>query len=77
MANLQTTPILENVDCEVILVNNLVETQLKQLEGKPCGLLIKCFISEIGLILSGLIQNLVDIVVNRMGDLVDTVDKIT
>ena len=55
MADLQTTSISENIDSEVILVNSLVDNQLKQLGGKACGLLIKCFISDLGLILSGLI----------------------
>ena len=36
-----------------------------------------CFISEIGLVLSCLIQNLADIAVNRIGGPVDTAYKIT
>ena len=77
MADLQTTSVSRNVDCEVILVNRIVDTQLKQLEEKACALFNECCVSELGLILSGLLQKLADIVVNRMGGPVGSADKIT
>ena len=77
LADLQTTSVSRNVDCEVILVNRIVDTQLKQLEEKACALFNECCVSELGLILSGLLQKLADIVVNRMGGPVGSADKIT
>ncbi|MED6144465.1 hypothetical protein PIB30_015892 [Stylosanthes scabra] len=77
LVDLQSTPVSRNIDCEVIVVNRTVDTQLKQLEEKACALLNECCVSELGLILSGLLQKLADIVVNKMGGPVGSADKIT
>lgn len=75
LVDLQTTSISENLDCEVILVNRIVDIELKQLEQKACKLSKDCCLSERGLILSGLLQKLADIVVNRMGGPVGDADE--
>ncbi|KAL1353454.1 hypothetical protein HN51_017401 [Arachis hypogaea] len=77
LVDLQTTPVSRNIDCEVIVVNRTVDTQLKQLEEKAYALLNECGVSELGLILSGLLQKLADIVVSKMGGPVGSADKIT
>lgn len=74
LVDLKTTSISENLDCEVILVNRLVDSELKQLEKKACKLSKDCYLREQGLILSGLLQKLADLVVNRMGGPVDDAD---
>ncbi|OIW15004.1 hypothetical protein TanjilG_28263 [Lupinus angustifolius] len=76
LADLQTAPVSRNVDCEVILVNRRNDIELKQLEEKACALFNECFVSELGLILSGLLQKLADIVVDRMGGPVGNADNI-
>ncbi|KAF1886610.1 hypothetical protein Lal_00045843 [Lupinus albus] len=76
LADLQTAPVSRNVDCEVILVNRRNDIELKQLEEKARALFKECFVSELGLILSGLLQKLADIVVDRMGGPVGNADNI-
>ncbi|XP_061374708.1 serine/threonine-protein kinase EDR1 isoform X2 [Gastrolobium bilobum] len=77
LVDLQTTPVSGNVDCEVILVNRVVDMELNLLEKKACALFNECSVSELGLMLSGLLQKLADIVVNRMGGPVGNAEKIT
>lgn len=77
LLDLQTVPTaLRNVDYEVISVNRIVDVELQQLEKKACTLFEECSVSELGLFLSGLIQKLADVVVNRMGGPVGSADQI-
>lgn len=77
LVDLQTAPVSGDVDCEVILVNHVVDLELNQLERKACSLVVECCVSELGLVLSGLLQKLADIVVDRMGGPVVNADKLT
>ncbi|XP_047158359.1 probable serine/threonine-protein kinase SIS8 [Vigna umbellata] len=77
LVDLQTAPVSGDVDCEVILVNHVVDLELNQLERKACSLVEECCVSELGLILSGLLQKLADVVVNRMGGPVTNAEKLT
>lgn len=76
LVDLQMAPV-SDVDCEVILVNHVVDLELNLLERKVCSLVEECCVSELGLILSGLLQKLADVVVNRMGGPVVNADKLT
>ncbi|KAI9118291.1 hypothetical protein K1719_010623 [Acacia pycnantha] len=76
LVDLQTTSLSENLDYEVILVNRLVDTELKLLEKKAYKLFKNSHFSQQGLILSGLLQKLADIVVDRMGGPVGDADEI-
>ena len=67
LLDLQTASVFGDVDCEVILVNHVVDLELNHLERKACSLVEECCVSELGLVLSGLLQKLADVVVNRMG----------
>ncbi|MED6159529.1 hypothetical protein PIB30_043101 [Stylosanthes scabra] len=73
----KTTSQNENGDREVILVNRLVDLELQHLEEKACALFNDCPVSEKGLILSGLLPRLADIVVTRMGGTVGSADNMT
>ncbi|KAI4337136.1 hypothetical protein L6164_015585 [Bauhinia variegata] len=75
LVDLQTASISENVDCEVILVNRRVDIELQKLEKKACTLYMECCVSKQGLLLSGLLQKLADVVVNRMGGPVGDADE--
>ncbi|TKY57968.1 Serine/threonine-protein kinase EDR1 [Spatholobus suberectus] len=77
LVDLQTAPVSGDVGCEVILVNHVVDLVLNQLERKACSLVEECCVSELGLILSGLLQKLADVVVNRMGGPVVNAEKLT
>lgn len=76
LVDLQTTSTSENLDYEVILVNRMVDNELKQLEKKAYKVSKNSHFPEQGLILSGLLQKLADIVVNRMGGPVGNADEI-
>lgn len=76
LVDLQTISISENLDYEVILVNRMVDTELKQLEKKAYKLSKNSHFSQQGLMLSGLLQKLADIVVDRMGGPVGDADEV-
>ncbi|KAL2317910.1 hypothetical protein Fmac_031786 [Flemingia macrophylla] len=76
LVDLQTAPV-SDVDCEVILVNHGVDLELNLLERQVCSLAEECCVSQLGLILSGLLQKLAEVVVNRMGGPVVNADKLT
>jgi sterile alpha motif and leucine zipper containing kinase AZK len=76
LVDLKTVPTSRNVDYEVISVNRVVDVELSQLEEKACALFEECSVTELGLFLSGLIQKLADVVVNRMGGPVGSADNI-
>ncbi|KAI4316529.1 hypothetical protein L6164_024506 [Bauhinia variegata] len=75
LVDLQTASFSGNADFEVILVNRIVDIDLQQLEKKACNLYMDCCVSKQGLLVSGLLQKLADIVVNRMGGPVGDADE--
>lgn len=66
----------DNVDYDVILVNRMVDAELQQLEKRAYAASLESGISQHGLLLSGLIQKIADIVVDRMGGPVGDADEI-
>ncbi|KAL6208015.1 hypothetical protein ACLB2K_018967 [Fragaria x ananassa] len=66
----------DNVDYDVILVNRMVDAELQQLEKRAYAASLESGISQHGLLLSGLIQKISDIVVDRMGGPVGDADEI-
>ncbi|XP_050363468.1 serine/threonine-protein kinase EDR1 isoform X2 [Argentina anserina] len=66
----------DNVDYDVIVVNRSVDAELQQLENRAYTASLESGISQHGLLLSGLIQKIADIVVDRMGGPVGDADEI-
>lgn len=75
LVDLQAISISDKVDYEVILVNRLVDLELQKLEKIACTIYRECQVSEHGLLLSGLIQKIADLVVDRMGGVVVDADE--
>ncbi|KAM4121464.1 hypothetical protein ACB094_01G007800 [Castanea mollissima] len=75
LVDLQAINISDNVDYEVILVNRLVDLELQKLEKTAYAISLECQVSKHGLILSGLIQKIADLVVDRMGGPVGDADQ--
>lgn len=74
LVDLQAISSLDSVDYEVILVNRLVDPDLQKLERRAYTISTECQVSVNGLLLSGLIQKIADLVVDRMGGVVDDAD---
>uniref|UniRef100_A0A803NG18 non-specific serine/threonine protein kinase n=1 Tax=Cannabis sativa TaxID=3483 RepID=A0A803NG18_CANSA len=77
LADLQVLSVSDNVDYEVILVNRMLDSELRQLEKRASDISLECQGSDHGLIFSGLIQKIADIVVDRMGGPVGDADDMT
>lgn len=76
LVDLQAVSVSDNVDYDVILVNRLVDPELQQLEKRAYAVSLESRISQHGVLLSGLIQKIADIVVDRMGGPVGDADEI-
>ncbi|KDP34102.1 hypothetical protein JCGZ_07673 [Jatropha curcas] len=76
LVDLQAISVFDNVDYEVVLVNRIVDPELRELERKAYIMSLENRVSD-GLLLSGLIQKLADLVVNRMGGPVGGADEIS
>ncbi|KAM2925300.1 hypothetical protein FF1_042828 [Malus domestica] len=76
LVDLRAVSVSENVDYDVILVNRLVDPDLQQLEKRAYAVSVESQISQHGVLLSGLIQKIADIVVDRMGGPVADADEI-
>ncbi|BFG18147.1 hypothetical protein CerSpe_044210 [Prunus speciosa] len=76
LVDLQAVSVSDNVDYDVILVNRLVDPELQQLEKRAYTVSLESRISQHGVLLSGLIQKIADIVVDRMGGPVGDADEI-
>ncbi|KAB2627893.1 serine/threonine-protein kinase EDR1 [Pyrus ussuriensis x Pyrus communis] len=76
LVDLRAVSVSENVDYDVILVNRLVDPDLQQLEKRAYAVSLEPQISQHGVLLSGLIQKIADIVVDRMGGPVADADEI-
>ncbi|XP_062099039.1 probable serine/threonine-protein kinase SIS8 isoform X2 [Humulus lupulus] len=77
LVDLQVLSVSDDVDYEVILVNRMVDSELRQLEKRAYDISLECRVSDHGLIFSGLIQKIADIVVDRMGGPVGDADDMT
>ncbi|XVE70929.1 hypothetical protein DITRI_Ditri10aG0109200 [Diplodiscus trichospermus] len=67
LVDLQAVSVLDNVNYEVILVNRLIDTELQELEKRVCNIYVQSQSFGHGPVLSGLIQKIAEIIVNRMG----------
>ncbi|XP_044471861.1 serine/threonine-protein kinase EDR1 isoform X3 [Mangifera indica] len=76
LVDLQALSLSGNSDYEVILVNRLIDPKLQELEKRVYNLSVECQLCDLGPILSGLIQKIADIVVERMGGPVGDADEI-
>lgn len=77
MSDLQQISITDDVNYEVILVNCTTDYELHRLEQKAYAVSSESRSSDHGLIFSGLIQKIADIVVDRMGGPVGDADDMT
>ncbi|XP_010242197.1 PREDICTED: serine/threonine-protein kinase EDR1-like [Nelumbo nucifera] len=75
LVDLQATSISGNVDYEVILVNRTTDPSLQQLERRAASIALECQAIELGPILSGLVQKIADLVVDKMGGPVSDADE--
>ncbi|KAF8393527.1 hypothetical protein HHK36_021771 [Tetracentron sinense] len=75
LVDLQATPISDNSDYEVILVNRLVDRALQQLQSRAVSMALECRAAELGPISSGLVQKIADLVVDTMGGSVGDADE--
>ncbi|XWS17642.1 hypothetical protein CRYUN_Cryun33cG0085000 [Craigia yunnanensis] len=67
LVDLQAVSVLDNVDYEVILVNRLLDPELQELEKRVYNIYVQSRAFGHGPVLSGLIQKIAEIVVNKMG----------
>ncbi|GMI94991.1 MAPKKK delta-1 [Hibiscus trionum] len=67
LVDLQAVSVSDNVDYEVILVNRLLDPELQTLEKRVYNIYVQSRAFGHGPILSGMIQQIAEIVVNRMG----------
>ncbi|KAA8521282.1 hypothetical protein F0562_011972 [Nyssa sinensis] len=67
LLDLQAMPVSDNVDYEVILVNRVVDHELRQLEERVYMIYMECRVLEVRPNMNGLIQKIANLVVDRMG----------
>lgn len=75
LVDLKAVSVSDNVDYEVLLVNRLIDPELQQLEKRAYAISKESQVSTHGLVLSGLIQKIANIVVDRMGGPVGDADE--
>lgn len=75
LVDVQAISVSDSVDYEVILVNRLVDSDLQGLEQKAIAMSRKCQVGMHGATLSGLVQKIADMVVQRMGGPVNDADE--
>ncbi|WOL09063.1 serine/threonine-protein kinase EDR1 isoform X1 [Canna indica] len=71
LVDLQAISVSDKIDYEVILVNRRVDHALQQLEKKAISISLESKPEEQGLLASGLVQKIADLVVSSMGGPVD------
>lgn len=71
LVDLQAISVSDEIDYEVILVNQTVDHALQQLERRAIAIALESKVEEHGLLASGLIQKIADLVVCNMGGPVD------
>ena len=75
LVDLQAISVLDNVDYEVILVDRMIDPDLRELEDKAYSLSMEYQVSDQLTILDGLVQKIADMVVERMGGPVGDADE--
>ncbi|GMH06954.1 hypothetical protein Nepgr_008794 [Nepenthes gracilis] len=75
LVDLQASPISDNVDNEVLLVNRTDDPQLQYLENKAQAISVECKVWGHELFLNALIQRIADLVVDQMGGPVGDADE--
>lgn len=76
LVDLESVPITEKVDYEVILVNRMRDMELRKLEEKAHLISTECRASTTGPIMNVLVQKIADIVVDTMGGSVNDADEV-
>jgi sterile alpha motif and leucine zipper-containing kinase AZK len=76
LADLQAISVSDDVDYEVIMVNRFVDAELRELEKRAYIMSLESRFSD-GLVSSGLIQKIADVVVDRMGGPVSDADEMS
>ncbi|KAL0709381.1 hypothetical protein Bca4012_016359 [Brassica carinata] len=75
LVDLQAISVSENVDYEVILVNRLIDPELRELERRVSALSLECPDFVRGQVSSDLTQKIANIVVEQMGGPVENADE--
>ncbi|KAL0874553.1 hypothetical protein Bca101_024258 [Brassica carinata] len=75
LVDLQAISISDNVDYEVILVNRLIDPELRELETRASALSLECPDFARGQVSSVLTQKIANIVVEQMGGRVENADE--
>ncbi|KAL3586830.1 hypothetical protein D5086_013697 [Populus alba] len=76
LVDLQAISVSDDVDYEVIMVNRFVDAELRELEKRAYIISMESRFSD-GLVSSGLIQKIADVVVDRMGGPVSDADEMS
>ncbi|RWW28196.1 hypothetical protein GW17_00007350 [Ensete ventricosum] len=71
LVDLQAISVSDEIEYEVILVNRTVDHALRQLERRAIAIALESKVEEHGLLASGLVQKVADLVVSNMGGPVD------
>ncbi|KAL3498612.1 hypothetical protein ACH5RR_041344 [Cinchona calisaya] len=75
LVDLESIPVLGNVDYEVILVNHAADMELRKLEEKVHQISMECKALRVGALMSFFVQKIADIVVNKMGGPVNDAEE--
>lgn len=75
LVDLQGTPVSDDISWETVLVNRAIDSDLVKLENKALALAIKSKADSRGLLKSGLVQKIADLVSDSMGGPVGDPDK--
>ncbi|KAL0297219.1 UNVERIFIED_CONTAM: putative serine/threonine-protein kinase SIS8 [Sesamum radiatum] len=67
LVELEAISALDNIGCEVVLVNRAVDVELRQLEERVCYMSMECHALDKTLNTSFLVQKIAELIVERMG----------
>ncbi|KAL2236016.1 UNVERIFIED_CONTAM: putative serine/threonine-protein kinase SIS8 [Sesamum indicum] len=74
LVELEAISALDNIGCEVVLVNRAVDVELRQLEERVCYMSMECHALDKTLNASFLVQKIAELIVERMGGPVSDVE---
>ncbi|KAL0327495.1 UNVERIFIED_CONTAM: putative serine/threonine-protein kinase SIS8 [Sesamum angustifolium] len=74
LVELEAISALDNIGCEVVLVNRAVDVELRQLEERVCYMSMECHALDKTLNTSFLVQKIAELIVERMGGPVSDVE---
>ncbi|KAK4422227.1 putative serine/threonine-protein kinase SIS8 [Sesamum alatum] len=74
LVELEAISALDNIGCEVVLVNRAVDAELRQLEERVCYMSMECHALDKALNTSFLVQKIAELIVERMGGPVSDVE---